>query len=420
MDHAVCRAALGLPAGYALDGGGAPVGAHVRKALRPARHELAKEHGQAVEVVVLRGHDHGLADAVPVKGGVEQRLHHVPVGEVVGPLALALEARGDGVVPAALLDKAHGGQLLVADHQVPGDHGHQDAGLQHLALLFRAVADLLGVLVPADADVFVHPGLGQLELLVVVDAFLPAADELDHVHLLHAHAEVLFQEGRVHDGARDAHGHAAHTEVALAAHRRHRKARPHKAQQLLLHVLGDGAVARVLHVMAVEGEGGEPLLVVPGQGRGQVHRARPLRAVEAPDRLRAQGVHVQRLRAVAPAGRHRHGEPHVFPRKLRLALRSLRNAADGRIRDHALHRQTARVLELGFDQRGHGLGHAHGLGLQPLADALAPAVDRRADAHLGQIAAQLERRIVSVKCLHCRPSYVHLCKFSVSPGLCLS
>ena len=50
----------------------------------------------------------------------------VAVGEVVGPLALPLEAGGDGVVAQGLLAKAQLGQARIADHQVAGDQGHLD------------------------------------------------------------------------------------------------------------------------------------------------------------------------------------------------------------------------------------------------------------------------------------------------------
>ena len=60
----------------------------------------------AVEGVVLGGDDVGRADAVPVKRRVEDGLEEVAVGQVVGPLALALEAAGDGVVADGLFAKA--------------------------------------------------------------------------------------------------------------------------------------------------------------------------------------------------------------------------------------------------------------------------------------------------------------------------
>ena len=319
---------------------------------------------------------------------------------MVRPLPLALKAARDGVVAVGFLDKAHFRELLVALHQVARDHGHQDALFHDLGLLRIVVLDGLGVLVPADVDVFLDPFLGQLEFLVVVDAFLPAAGEFAHVHLLHAQAQILFQERRAHDGAADAHAHAAHAKVRLAAQRRHCKTGARKAQQLLAHVRRDAAVVRVLHVMAVDGEGGQALLVVRRQRRGQVHRAGALGAVEAPDGLGAQGIHVDGLAAVAPAGGDGDGQAHVLARELGVAVRRLGKAADGGVRDHALHGQAAGVLEFLADQLGNRRRHRHRLILQPLADAISAAVDGGTDADSGQIAVQLVFRRVLLECFH--------------------
>jgi hypothetical protein len=49
---------------------------------------VAEEHGYAVEGVVLGGHDVGRSYACPVEAGVEDGLHEVAVGEVIGPGAL--------------------------------------------------------------------------------------------------------------------------------------------------------------------------------------------------------------------------------------------------------------------------------------------------------------------------------------------
>ena len=77
----------------------------------------------------------------------------------------------------------------------------------------------------------------------------------------------------VHDGSGNAHGDAAHGQIALAPHRGHRKARLGKPQQLFLHVLGNLGLVLVLHVVAVNAEGGQSLLGVSRQHRRQIHRA---------------------------------------------------------------------------------------------------------------------------------------------------
>ncbi len=405
VDEPVCRCALGLPAADALDRRRAPVRAHIREALRPVGEELAHQHGQAVQVVVLRRHDERLANAVPVKGGAQKAFEEVGVWKVVGPLALALEAREDGVVAAGLLLKAQLLEPFVPDHQIARDQVHLDVRQKGLALLFRAVADRRIVLVPAgQGDVFVHPLDRPLKLLEIVDPFLPAADKFGQVHAFRAQAERLFQQRRVHHGTRDAHGRAAHGQVALAAHRRHRQARARKFEQLFLAILGDGKVADVQHVVAVDAKGGQALLVVRRQHGRQVYRAGPLGAVEAVDGLLRQRVHVHGLGAVAPAGRHRDGHPHVFAAELVRADGRLGHAADAGVRDHALDRQTAAMVHMRAQKRGDRPGKAHRRLLQRLAHAPPAAVDAGTDANFGQLAEQAMLRLALCKgvgtCFH--------------------
>ena len=87
-------------------------------------------------------------------------------------------------------------------------------------------------------------------------------------------------------------------------------------------------VAGVLHVAAVDREGGQTLLVVRRQRRREIDRAGPLGAVEAPDRLRPQRVHVDGLAAVAPARRHRHRRADVRAGELGFAGGGFRHAGD--------------------------------------------------------------------------------------------
>ncbi len=133
---------VSLVAGHPLDGLGAPVGAHIGKDLGRAGQQVAEEHANAVQGIVLGGHDEGLADAVPVEGGVEDGLHEIAVGKVVRPLALPLEAGGDGIVAQGLLAKAQLGQARIADHQVAGDQGHLDGHGPVLVLLLAAALRL--------------------------------------------------------------------------------------------------------------------------------------------------------------------------------------------------------------------------------------------------------------------------------------
>jgi hypothetical protein len=58
-----------------------------------------KEHRRAIQAVVFGGKDIRLTDAIPVERGIQDRLHEIPVREVIRPLALPLEPRHDGIVP---------------------------------------------------------------------------------------------------------------------------------------------------------------------------------------------------------------------------------------------------------------------------------------------------------------------------------
>jgi hypothetical protein len=175
-------------------------------------------------------------------------------------------------------------------------------------------------------------------------------------------------------------------EVGLAAHGGHGEAGAGEAQNLLRHVLRDGVVAAVLDVAAVDAERGQAFLGVAGQHGREVHRTRALGAVEAPDRLRAQGVHVHGLAAVAPAGRD--GErvtPTFSRRKLVSAGGGLGDAADAGVGDHALDGSAGGVAQRGADQLGRGLGQGHGLLFERLAHAAQAAVDGGADTDPRQV-----------------------------------
>ena len=194
------RATGQFVAGHALDGLRTPVRAHIGKHLRRAGEQMPEKHREAVEGVVLRRHDVGLADAVPVERRVEDGLHKVAVGEVVGPLALPLETGGDGVVPQRLLLVTQFRQARVAHHQIAGDERHLDRRfpvfilLRAAALLFRWIA------IRAFGTVRFDPGHGLLKLDRIVDVLFETADELRHVHKFRAHAEILLEKPRLHDG----------------------------------------------------------------------------------------------------------------------------------------------------------------------------------------------------------------------------
>ena len=138
--------------------------------------------------------------------------------------------------------------------------------------------------------------------------------------------------------------------------------------------------------MAVDAEGGQALLRVRGEDGGEVHRARPLRAVEAPYGLDRVRVHVHGLAAVAPAGRDRDGDGDALAGELLRAGGGFGHAADGGIGDDAFDGGPVRIAEAAGQQGGDALRHAHGLVFQGFADAVHTAVDGRTDADLGILA----------------------------------
>ena len=142
--------------------------------------------------------------------------------------------------------------------------------------------------------------------------------------------------------------------------------------------------------MAVDAEGRQALLGVGGQHGGQVHRAGALGAVEAPDGLDGVAVHVHGLGAVAPAGGHGQGDGDALVAELLLAGGGLGHAANGGVGDDDLHGLAVGVAQVLLKQPGGGLGHVHGLILQPLAhlQRAATTVDGGADAD-HRIAAEI-------------------------------
>ena len=106
--------------GHALDGIGRPVGADIGEQLRRSGKQMAEQHGRAVQGVVFRSDDVGLANAVPIETCVKDRLHEVAVREMIRPLPLPLKARRQRVVALRLFGKAQFGQTGIAR---PSGHG---------------------------------------------------------------------------------------------------------------------------------------------------------------------------------------------------------------------------------------------------------------------------------------------------------
>ena len=378
------RAALGLPTGGPLDGLGAPVGTHVGEDLRRVRQQVAEQHRGAVKRVVLGGHDGRLADAGPVEVRVEDGLQNVAVGEVVSPLTLTLEAGRDGAVAASLFLEAQLGQARVAVHEVAGDDRHLGDELPPVLVLL-GVLPLRRVPVLALLEVLADPLVGLLVLFGVVDALIDAAGELGHVDVFVTHAEVGAEEVGVDDGAGDTHGDGAHGQVGLTLHLRDSQAGGRVVEEAGTHVLGDGGVVSVLHVLAVDAEGRNANLGMASQGSSEVHGAGALGAVEAPDGVRHRGVHVSGLGAVAPAGGDRQGQADVVRAELGGAGLGLVDAADRGVSDDDLDGAAIRVAQVGGEKLGDGLRHVHGLLFERLTNALAATVNSGADSDAGVV-----------------------------------
>ena len=316
---------------------------------------------------------------------------------MVRPLSLALEAGSDGVMADGFFNEACG-QVLVALDQILDDAVHLDREFPLLlffflckldAALFAEEVDVFGVVVAAFLAVRLRPCQRLFIRLMVVDAFLHAAEDLDLVNGLDAQTQIFLHELLVDDGAADAHAHGTDLEVALAAHRGGSDGRAAEAQELFLHVVGNfGDLIAVLHLVAVDAEGGQTLLCVGRQNGGQIHSARTLGAVEAPDALDGHGIHVHGFCTIAPARRDRQRDGNALTLELLGAGGRFRHAADGGVSHDDLDVVTVGIVEVFLKQLFCGLGHGHDLIFQALAQlhGAAAAVDDGADADHGVFA----------------------------------
>ena len=137
--------------------------------------------------------------------------------------------------------------------------------------------------------------------------------------------------------------------------------------------------------MAVDAEGRQALLGVGRQNGGQIHSARTLGAVEAPDAFDGHGVHIHRLGAVAPAGGNGQGDGDALALEFLGAGSGFRHAADGGVCHDDLDMLAVGVIQVFLKQLLCSLGHGHDLIFQTLAQlhGAAAAVDDGADADHG-------------------------------------
>ena len=340
---------------------------------------MAEQHRHRVQGVVLRRKDRRLAPAIPIERGVQHRLGEISDRLPVGPHPLALEPAGDRVAPVRRLDIPHLRQLGIAEQDIPDDEGHLHLELQFRGLLRRRMLQLGGVFVQPFLPAGFHPRQRLFIFLMVIDAGLDAAQHFRHIHPLRADPQIFLEKVGVAVASHDPHRHAADVDVAFAPHLSHRRRAFRETHDFLRHVLRDGVVLNVLHVVPVDRIRRQAPLRVGRHHRRQIHGARAFGPVEAPHRLDRRGIHVHRLTAVTPAGRHRQRRDHVFPAELLRGPRRLRAAADALVRDHAFHRASVGVPHPLRDQRRGRLRHLAGLLFQPFSHPEPPSVDDRPD-----------------------------------------
>ena len=138
MYDAASRGAGERSAGDALHRIGAPISPDIGKNLSGAGEEVAEQHGNAVQVVVLGRDDERLPYAVPVKRGGEHGFEEIPVGEMIGPLALSLEPGCDGVSTERLLAESEFVKNWISNHEVAPDDRHFDNEFPVPHFLFAA------------------------------------------------------------------------------------------------------------------------------------------------------------------------------------------------------------------------------------------------------------------------------------------
>jgi len=381
VEEPLCGAACQGLAGDPPDRLGTPEGAHIRENLRAIGQEVAEQHRERVQRVVLRGEDVRLADAGPIERGVQDSLGKIAVREVIRPLALPLKAGGQGVVPHRLFGITHLRQAGVARHQIPGDQGHLDHRFPVL-VQFRARGALLRrVQIWTFRAVGFDPGQGAAEFLLVIDLLVEPTHELGHVHVLAAHAEIVFEKIRIDHRAGNAHRHRAHGQVRSPAHRGHGQPGFGELQQPGAHILRYGRIRGVLDVPPIDAKGGQPFLAVRGEDCSQVDGPRALRAVQAPDGFGHEGIHVHRLRAVTPAGRDAQRDADALARELGRGHGRFGDASDACIGDHALYRKAVRVAQVLAEQPRCRARHAHRLLFQALPDSPLTGINHRPDPY---------------------------------------
>ena len=137
---------------------------------------------------------------------------------MVIPVALTLEARQDRVMSQGFLSKALPPEFAAADHKVPDNDGHLDAGLPDFVLAPATVLFCGGIVVGSLHAISPGPFQSTPILGAGVDPLLKTADQLGHIHVFVPHSQVFLEKILIDDGADDAHGNRAYGKVAFPAH----------------------------------------------------------------------------------------------------------------------------------------------------------------------------------------------------------
>src|SRR5258708_3084409 len=141
---------------------------------------------------------------------------------MVGPLALSLKARHDGIVTECLFTETTFGQTRVTHHQVP--HNYRALYYEVPFPIFAFTTAWLIVVVSAFDTIRRSPRMSGLELFLIIDFFFHAAGQLGHIHSFHPHAEEIFEEILIHNGASNAHRNGADGQIRLSANAGYRQA----------------------------------------------------------------------------------------------------------------------------------------------------------------------------------------------------
>ena len=205
MQQAIFCDAAEFIAGDAFDGSWRPISADVSKNLCGIGEKVAKKHRNTIQTVVFCSHHVGGAFAIPVKRGRENRFEKVPIRAIIRPLALSLEACGDGIVALSFFSIAHFSKAMVTHHHVAGDECHFDRNFPFAIELHARACGFGRVVIFAFWAMIAHPREGFGIFLLIENVVIDATQELGHVYGLNAHAEVFFEKCLIDDRTSDAH-----------------------------------------------------------------------------------------------------------------------------------------------------------------------------------------------------------------------